>query len=322
MSLLLAIQALSTRLSRVLAFSLLATALFYNAQASAAEGGYSNYIPGTYGDFGMALAPTGTWTLRNDIYYYGADDDKSVRSGKIEVDAELEFLMNFTTVLYKPELTLFGGQYATGVFVPILVNAEIEATIVLGPFKQQLDDKVSGLGDIALIPVALYWSAGNYHWSFSQFIVTPTGSYDEADDINTSLNYWSFDTNFALTYLNEQTGKDLSFNLGYIYNTENDKTVYQTGQELHLDVALNQFLSDSFAIGLQGFYLKQITGDDGNGAILGAFKAEAAGIGPALLWSRKFGNQNVTFIAKWVQEFHAQKRLEGDHIYLSFALDW
>ena len=189
-------QTLSTRLSRGLAFSLLATALFYNGQASAAEGGYSNYIPGTYGDFGMALAPTGTWTLRNDIYYYGADDDKSVRSGKIEVDADLEFLMNFTTVLYKPELTLFGGQYATGVFVP-LVNAEIEATIVLGPLKQQLDDKASGLGDIALIPVALYWSAGNYHWSCSQFIVTPTGSYDEADDINTSLNYWSFETNFG-----------------------------------------------------------------------------------------------------------------------------
>ncbi|MEH6575802.1 MAG: hypothetical protein V7731_01875 [Amphritea sp.] len=28
---------------------------------SAAEGGYSNYIPGTYGDFGMALAPSETW---------------------------------------------------------------------------------------------------------------------------------------------------------------------------------------------------------------------------------------------------------------------
>lgn len=202
----LAVQTLSTRLSRCLVLSLLYSALFYIGQASAAEGGYSNYIPGTYGDFGMALAPTETWTLRNDIYYYGAEDDKSVRSGKIEVDADLEFLMNFTTVLYKPELTLFGGQYAAGVFVP-LVKAEVEATVALGPVKQELDDKASGLGDIALIPLALYWNAGSYHWSFSQFIVTPTGSYDEADDINTSLNYWSFDTNFALTYLNEKKGQ-------------------------------------------------------------------------------------------------------------------
>ena len=168
-----AFQALSTGLSRCLALSLLSAALFYNGKASAAEGGYSNYIPGSYGDFGMALAPTETWTLRYDIY-----------------------------------------------------------------------------------------------------------------------------------------------------NTENDKTDYQSGQEVHLDVVLNQFLSDSFAIGLQGFYLKQITGDDGDGAILGDFKAEAAGVGPALLWSRNFGKQNVTFIAKWLHEFHAERRLEGDHFYLSFALDW
>jgi hypothetical protein len=37
--------------------------------ASAAEGGYSNYTAGTYGDFGMALVPPETWTLRNKIYY-------------------------------------------------------------------------------------------------------------------------------------------------------------------------------------------------------------------------------------------------------------
>ena len=52
--------------------------------------------------------------------------------------------------------------------------------------------------------------------------------------------------------------------------------------------------------GLQGFYLKQITGDDGSGAMLGDFKAEAAGIGPALMWSRDLGKQNVIFIAKWL----------------------
>ena len=43
----------------------------------AAEGGYSNYIAGTYGDFGMALAPTEKWTLRNDIYSYDASTDLS-----------------------------------------------------------------------------------------------------------------------------------------------------------------------------------------------------------------------------------------------------
>jgi len=160
------------------------------------------------------------------------------------------------------------------------------------------------------------------HWTFAQYVYAPTGDYDVNNAMNNSLNHWSFDSNFALEYLNQETGWDLSFNVGYIYNTENHATDYTTGQELHLDYVLNRFFSESFAVGLQGFFLKQITGDHGSGAQLGAFKAEAAGIGPALLWSKDFGHQNVTFIAKWLHEFHAENRLEGDHVFLSFVLDW
>ena len=289
--------------------------------ATGAEGGYSNYLAGTYGDFGMALAPTETWTLRNDFYYYDASTDLSVRSGNVEVGADLRFLMNFTTLLYKPEVELFGAQFAAGVFVP-LVDLDIDSRLSIGDSVFSASDGATGLGDIALIPFALYWNRGNLHMSFAEFIVTPTGDYSVTNGINNSLNYWSFDTNFALTYLNPETGRDISFNLGHIYNTENEDTDYQTGQELHLDVVFNQFLSETFAIGLHGFYLKQITGDSGSGALLGDFRAEAAGIGPGLLWTKQLGGQSVSFIAKWLHEVHAENRMEGDHVFLSFAFDW
>ena len=56
--------------------------------------------------------------------------------------------------------------------------------------------------------------------------------------------------------------------------------------------------------------------------MLGDFEAEAAGAGPALLWSTSGGKQQVSFILKWLTEFHAENRLEGDHVFFSFALDW
>ncbi len=295
--------------------------VFGTRDTVAAEGGYSNYIPGTYGDFGMALAPSEKWTLRNDIYFYDASTSRSVRSGNLEVGTELDFLMNFTTLVYKPELELFGAQFAAGVFIP-LVDLELDTSLSIGDTLVSASDSATGLGDIVLIPLLLYWNSGNIHTSVAQFIVTPTGDYDADNLINNGLNYWSFDTNFALTYLNPETGRDFSFNIGHIYNTKNDDTNYQTGRELHLDVAFNQFLSETFAVGIQGFYLKQITGDSGSGALLGDFKAEEAGVGPALLWSTQIGEQGVSFIAKWLHEFHAENRLEGDHVFLSFALDW
>lgn len=291
------------------------------ADSRAAEGGYSNYIPGTYGDFGMALAPTETWTLRNDVYYYEADTDRSVRSGQLELGTELRFLMNFTTVLFKPDIEIFGAQYATGVFLPV-VNLDLDTSLSTINRGTSVKDNATGLGDVVLIPALLYWTSGNLHTAFAQFVVAPTGDYNVDNAINAGLNYWSIDTNITLTHLNPDTGREFSFNLGHIYNTENDDTDYQTGRELHIDIAFNQYLSDSFAVGVQGFYLKQITGDSGSGALLGNFKAEAAGIGPVLLWARKFGDQDVSFIAKWLHEFDAENRLEGDHLMFSFALDW
>ena len=63
-------------------------------------------------------------------------------------------------------------------------------------------------------------------------------------------------------------------------------------------VCNNQFLSESWAVGIHGFYLKQVTGDSGDGAILGDYKAEAAGIGPATLWNTRISDKELSFIAK------------------------
>jgi hypothetical protein len=287
----------------------------------AAEGGYSNYIPGTYGDFAAAVEPPSKFTIRNDIYYYQADGGRSVRSGLLEADADLEFLMDFLTILHKPDVEIFGAHYAYGVFIPI-VHVDIDTGISVGGLRVGRQDDNFGLGDVTLIPGVLYWNRGNLHFALAEYIVTPTGKYDTDDLANTGLNYWTFDTDVTATYLNEKTGQDYSVNVGYNYNTENTDTDYQTGQELHIDYMINQFLSESWAIGIHGFYLKQVTGDSGDGARLGSFKGEAAGVGPAVLWSTKSLGREVTFIAKWLHEYHAERRIEGDHIIVSFAMSF
>jgi hypothetical protein len=297
--------------------AVLAAGLLLAPPARAAEGGYSNYVPGTYGDFGLALEPAAKLTLRNDLYYYGADTARALRSGALTLGVDLEFVLNMTTLLYKPGVEVLGGQYAFGTMIPV-VHADFEATVGAARVK----DDTTGLGDITLIPGIVFWNQGNFHMSLGHYVTTPTGRYSVNQLVNPGLNYWSFDTDFAFTWLNPDSGTELSFNLGHIYNTENTKTNYRGGQEIHLDVAINQFLSETFAVGIHGFYLDQVTGDSGAGAALGGFEAKAAGIGPAVMWATQIGGQDVTFIAKWLHEFDADNRLEGDHVFLSFAMDW
>ena len=51
----------------------LAVVLGATASAYGAEGGSSNYLPGLYGDFAVAVTPEPGFYLRHDLYYYTAD---------------------------------------------------------------------------------------------------------------------------------------------------------------------------------------------------------------------------------------------------------
>jgi hypothetical protein len=297
----------------------LITLALLSSKAYTAEGGYSNYVPGTFGDFAASLEPATALTIRNDVYYYSADVSSSVRSGQVNVDAELTFTIDFATILYKPGIQLFGANYSLGVVAP-LAKIDIETSTSAGSFSRNIEEDSSGLGDVTLVPMLLFWNSGNYHFTLGEYIVTPTGDYNKDEFVNVSLNYWTFDTNFGMTYLNLDTGQDYSFNIGYSYNTENDDTDYQSGGEIHIDYMFNQFLSETFAVGLQGFYLKQISGDSGDGALLGSYKAESAGVGPAVMWIPGTFEKRLTLIAKYLNEYDAENRLKGEHLFVSFAL--
>ena len=285
----------------------------------AAEGGYSNYIPGFYGDFAVAVAPEPGFYLRQDLYYYMADGDRTVQGGKLRTDLDLDMGTYMVTAFWATEKKIFGGQYAFGADLPI-VYGSLSGNFGIGPLSVPFDGERVAIGDPGIIPVSLYWTFGNFSLNAYESIIVPLGYYDKDNIINGGLNYWSFDTVLAGTYLHPEKGFELSASLGYIYNTENDDTDYQTGQEFHLDYMLNQFLSETFALGIQGFYYKQVSGDSGSGAQLGEFKGEAAGIGPALMWATKVNDKDLFINLKWLYEFHAEHRLEGNHLFLNGTL--
>ena len=308
------------QLKNIFSVGLVAFGFAYSIPTLAAEGGYSNYIPGFYGDIALAVEPADGLAMRNDVYFYRADGDGSVRSGIVELEVDVELSFDYLSFLYKPGIEVFGAQYATGATL-VLGNVDLSGEVSAGPFSQSFGDDKTSYGDITLVPGIFYWNNGDkWHFSQSFYLVVPVGDYDENDAANTGLNYWTFETDFAATYLDQETGKDYSVVVGYGYNTENDDTDYQSGDEFHIDYVFNQFLSESLAIGIHGFYFKQLSGDSGDGALLGDFKAEASGIGPAVMWIPPKYEGNVAFVAKWLNEYDSENRLEGDHVFLSFMM--
>ena len=84
---------------------------------------------------------------------------------------------------------------------------------------------------------------------------------------------------FAFTYLNKD-GWEVSAKVMYDFNTENQDTNYQSGQELHADfVAAKHF--GPLAIGVGGYAYRQTTPDSGYGAVFGGFEGQAVALGPS-----------------------------------------
>lgn len=311
----------------VLNYNPLKAGLFILALSSstttfAAEGGYSNYIPGFYGDVALAMAIAPGFTVKNDVYYYTAESNKNIINNSLAAEIDIELLYNYTSLLYKTDYKIFGGEYAV-MLTAVYGGPDIEASFSRS--NQQLfniSDDSRKLGDLTFSPIILYWNDGDYNYSFAQYIVAPTASYDSEKISNPGLNYWTFESDFSASYTNFTTGQDYSVVFGYNYNTENKDTDYQSGQELHIDVVLNQFLSETFAVGIQAFHLQQINKDDHDNNIPGSFKARATGIGPSLIWIPETFKGDAMLTAKWIKEIDASNRLKGEHIFFTFAMSF
>lgn len=308
----------SSRRSLQTAISALAAMLPLAQSADAAEGASSNYFPGSYGDYAVAVAPEPGWTYLNYSLFYSANVDRSVLQGRVNANIDTFAYTNMSAGLYTMERPVLGGRFAFGAFLP-LVDVDLDATLVGQAGSLSVDDGETDLGDLALMPVSLYWTSGDWHFNLYETIVVPTGQYDLGNTVNIGRNYYSYDTVFALTHLNPETGREFSLITGYMVNDKNDDTDYDTGNELHMDFMFNQFFSDTFAAGLHGYYYKQLDGDSGSGALLGDFKGDSYGIGPSLLWVPESGGGRFSVTASWLHDLDATRRMESDYVVVSLG---
>lgn len=284
----------------------------------ASEAGSSDYFPGAWGTFATAVTPNPGFQFASQTLYYHATVDKAVIRGRIELSLKGTAVFNYFGGFYTSANPMLGGKLQLGVAVPVgyvATKAGIETTEV---GSRSVSDHNFNIGD-SIVSGALYWQSGDFHFKLNQYIIVPTGDYSTGNLANIGRNYWAFDTSCALTWLSMKTGTEITIMPGIMFNTENNATDYKTGNEFHVDYMLNQFLAKNFALGAQGYYYKQVTGDSGSGARLGDFKGESYGFGPALLWQPGFDHGRLSLIGKWIFDSHHENRMKADYGQLVMA---
>jgi hypothetical protein len=288
-------------------------------EVHAAEGGFSFYLPGTVGDIALAQASEPGLQVANTVFYQSGDAGRAVLQGNVNVGLDLTLALDIFFAGYTFEQKVLGATYTVGAAIPY-GYAKLEADITTaGGRSFSAERDATDIGDAVLVPLELTWTTDDLSIQLGHAIYAPTGAYDVDEVVNIGLNHWGFDTTLAATYFNLESGTEVSVSPGFIVNTKNDDTDYTSGNEFHLDFTANQFLSETFALGVRGYYYKQLTGDSGSGAILGDFKGEGFGLGPGFIWFPEFAAGKLAVLGKWIHDLDATNRFDSDYGTLTVA---
>lgn len=298
-------------------------ALSYQTSARAAEGASGFYLLGSKGSMAGILAPPGTYLSADSYVYSGnaaADISLPMVGGQLALGLDADVVVSVTTLLQSTPYTIFGGRLGFGAVVPI-VGKDVSASAVLNlggaPISAAASDDIFAFGD-PLLTAILGWDRGNWHVTLNYLLNIPIGSYTEGALANAGFNRWGFDTTLAVTYLDPKTGFELTVAPGFTVNGKNLDTDYRTGTEFHLEFAVMQHVSPSFAVGLVGYNYQQVTRDSGTAP--GPFKGRVMALGPGVNFNFKLGRLPVSGKAKFYHEFNVKSRMEGNAGYLQLAM--
>ncbi|WP_395664830.1 transporter [Methylocella sp.] len=292
--------------------------------ANAAEYGLGNYLLGYQVSLTGFTPPPGFY-FQNTFYLYDGSAGKNLRlpfGNAAAVGLREQFAMNITQISWVTDLKALGGSIGFAAVVPFGSDRNAVGANFVGPLGVARDPNVSAqataLGDTAYA-VFVGWEEGDHHWSATLTGFAPTGYYNADALAFTGLNRPGVDLKGAYTYLSMTTGIEASAAVGMTFNTVNAATGYQTGEELHVEAALNQHLPFGLAVGVGGYFYQQVTPDSGGDLNLGGFEGRVAAVGPQLAWTIKAGAQELNLSARWFHEFATQNRVRGDSVFASLA---
>ena len=331
------------RLLKIVVVVLLCTLLLNSHRTNAwtAEDATSLYLLGSKSSMAGVVPPPGTY-FSSLNYYYSGDASGNAAAGvaieqigniglQADIEADAHAFVKLPTFLWITPHKILGGNVGIGVIgvlgwkdVSIDIDALATLTLANGTTVQRgrrfaLDDDVFDLGD-PLLTALIGWHQGNWHWNISGLLNIPVGDYDARALANIAFNRWALDTTAAATWFDPAKGHEVSVAAGFTFNGENSETNYETGTEFHVEFAAMQHLSRAFAVGVTGYHYNQVTGDSGRGATLGSFEGRVTAIGPNINFSFQLGQTPVSTSLRWLHEFDAVNRLEGDSVVFSATL--
>lgn len=258
---------------------------------------------------GMIIAPD-TTQFYNYTLFYSSDKLTNTQGDRAIDQFSSDTWVDAVRIDRGWQGNFLGFGLSSGI---IITGASISADI-LGQH-----DSTTRLGDLTLKPIMLGKHNQDqtfFHYFSPLDVSLPIGSYSKDQLVNAGVNYYSYMPNYGFTWFPNKN-IEVSGTLSMVFNTENKDTHYKSGSFFHYESSLGYSINEKLQLGLQGFYLKQLTDDKlNNTTYLDGYRGQAAGIGPQMRYSFGVGK---AIVLKYQNEFAVENRPDGDRFWLQFT---
>lgn len=298
------------------------------APAHAGEGGASFYLLGLGGPGAAVLPPFPGIYADNTLYYFHGEakaQREFIVGGNLVAGLKASIFADFASILLVPSTDFADGTLAIGgTFVAGRPRVEADA-VLSGPGGGQVSfsakDSAWVVSDPALT-ASLGWKlGGNTYVATTTTVNVPIGTYREGKLANLAFHRWIVDQSAALTWYDPAAGWDVSGKAGLTFNGTNHFTNYDTGTEIHVEGSVERTILKNLSAGIQAYHFQQITGDSGNGAVLGSFKGRVTGVGATAKYGFNVGKAPLSLRARLFKEFGEKNRLgNGTSFMLSLGM--
>lgn len=267
-------------------------------------------------------------------FYYTSDTYKDrhghslnkVAVGPIDVsiDVDLDIFVIVPMCVWISPWKIAGarwGAYIAPAFGNTSFGAALDLEIGRG---RKIKESQFAPGDLYLQPIWLGWKFDHWDFAFGYGIYFPVGKYEKNAVDNVGLGFWTNQFQGALSwYPWKNRGTAVSMAVTYEINSKKEDTDITPGSHLSLNWGVSQYLPISgddllLEFGPLGYDQWKVTDDTGDDLVTEEVhdQVHAAGIQLGLT----YGALPAYLDFKYLTEFNARARFEGDVFNLSFLI--